>query len=97
LPLISKVERLDRRIEVMELKGLLAARVAADSTPAAGFFDQSSLDRPPSFGDGLRPTASAAVIAPALEHKMWSLRGAGKPSLPCPDPQRLGIAAVEPF
>lgn len=42
----GQVKRLGRRIEVMELQGGLAARVAAQDAPSAGLGDQRPLDAP---------------------------------------------------
>jgi hypothetical protein len=59
------VERLRPAIEVVELQGGLAARVAAQAAAAAGFGDQLALHPAAVFSYLLRP-APGAPVAPTL-------------------------------
>jgi hypothetical protein len=68
--LVTQVEGLGRRIEMVKLERPLTAGVSTDDASATCLFDQLSLDDLPSLGRSFSSTSRASIVTAPLEHKV---------------------------
>jgi hypothetical protein len=67
---MAQVKILCGWIEMMELKSLLAARIAANYTPAPSLFNKLALHDPATPCHRFDPAANAAIKATSLEDEL---------------------------